>query len=216
MRIGVARERAPSQHQGQIIECVSGQSYETYVSEHVLRVLGAKATGFTLSPDTATGYSRPWSLMGLAARFMLDQRFFGSTVDGYTQLRPFLVDGAPTGASLVRRPRCSSSGERCSGVAGSKAGRSYNQRRRTWHSRRRRPSTAGLSRSGGWHLGSFRGEPYAFHLGGGGGFRSELRIYPRLKCAVAIIGNKTSFDTTPLACFVVRRSRADLRAPSSA
>jgi D-alanyl-D-alanine carboxypeptidase len=60
----------------------------------------------------------------------------------------------------------------------------------------------------GWHLGNLGGVPYANHLGGGGGFRSELRIYPRLNYAVAVVGNETSFDTgsfTQLAVRVPRR-----------
>ena len=57
----------------------------------------------------------------------------------------------------------------------------------------------------GWHLGNGGDEPYAFHVGGGGGFRSELRIYPRRKFAVAVIGNETSFDTAPIARLGARR-----------
>ncbi len=47
----------------------------------------------------------------------------------------------------------------------------------------------------GWHLGCTGSEHYAYRLGGGGGFRSELSNYPRLNYAVAVIGNETSFDT---------------------
>lgn len=49
------------------------------------------------------------------------------------------------------------------------------------------------------HLGESNGEPYAHHIGGGLGFRSELRIYPRLDRAIAVTGNETSFDTGAVA-----------------
>jgi hypothetical protein len=55
----------------------------------------------------------------------------------------------------------------------------------------------------GWHLGEVEGEPCAWHLGGGGGFKSELRIYPRLGYAIAVIGSETSFDTGELSRLVV-------------
>ncbi len=57
----------------------------------------------------------------------------------------------------------------------------------------------------GWHLGCAGSEHYAYQLGGGGGFRSELRIYPRLNYAVTVIGNETGFPTNSLACFLVRQ-----------
>ena len=82
---------------GQIIERVSGQRYEDYVRGHLLEPLGAAATGFARSDGAAIGYQRRWSLMGLAAGWMLDARFFGASSDGYRALRPFTVDGAPYG-----------------------------------------------------------------------------------------------------------------------
>ena len=56
----------------------------------------------------------------------------------------------------------------------------------------------------GWHLGKIGGEPFAYHLGGGGGYRSELRVYPRLGYAVAVLANETSFPTGDWARLVVR------------
>ena len=57
----------------------------------------------------------------------------------------------------------------------------------------------------GWHLEVIGNEPMAFHLGGGGGFRSELRIYPRLNYAIAVVSNETGFNTAAFANLVVRQ-----------
>jgi hypothetical protein len=45
-----------------------------------------------------------------------------------------------------------------------------------------------------WRLGTIDGEPFASH-DGGGGYRSELRVYPRLGYVVAVLGNETDFST---------------------
>lgn len=54
----------------------------------------------------------------------------------------------------------------------------------------------------GWHLST------ASHsstiVGGGGGFRSELRIYPKLGYAMAVLANETSLSEGELARLVVR------------
>lgn len=64
---------------GQLIERVAMQRFERYLEEHVLAPLGCETSGFTVSPEQATGYQKKWSAMGLAARWLLDARFFGET-----------------------------------------------------------------------------------------------------------------------------------------
>ena len=189
---------------GLLIERISGEKYQTFVNERILRPLGAVDAGFVLPQNAATGYSRLWSFMGIAARWMLDGKFFGPTIDGYTELRPFLVDGAPYGG-LVGPP-----------TQMLLLGRAMLARGRVEGGTILRPETvdAALTASRasdgaqlpiglGWHLGALGGEPYAYHIGGGGGFRSELRIYPRLKYAIAVIANETSFNTAALTRLVV-------------
>ena len=189
---------------GQLIERVSGEQYETYVIERILQPLGAMETGFALSQNAATGYSRPWSFMGIAARWLLDRKFFGPTIDGYTELRPFLVDGAPYGGLVGPATQMLLLGRAMLG-GGHVEGRAI-----------LRPETVAAALTPtrasdgsqlpialGWHLGALGDEQYAYHIGGGGGFRSELRIYPRLKYGIAVIANETSFDTAKLTRLVV-------------
>jgi CubicO group peptidase (beta-lactamase class C family) len=190
---------------GQLIERVSGSVYEAYVTEHILRPLGAQEAGFTLPPGAATGYSRRWSLMGIAARFMLDRRLFGPTIDGFTELRPFLVDGAPYGGVVAQAAEILLLGRAMLGH-GAIAGRRILQPQSVELALSPAKALDGTSLpiGLGWHLGRLDAEPFAYHLGGGGGFRSELRIYPRLSCAVAVVGNETSFPTDPLARLAAR------------
>jgi CubicO group peptidase (beta-lactamase class C family) len=185
---------------GVLIETVTGLSFEEYISRNVLKTLGATASGFDLRADAARGYSRAWSFLGLAAPFLIDRKLFGITHSGFTELQPFEVDGAPYGGlvgpvtDMLALGRAMLAGG-C--AAGGRVLDASTVQLALAHSRSRndRPLPVGL----GWHLGEENGENYANHIGGGLGFRSELRIYPRLGCAVAVIANETSFDTSTLA-----------------
>ena len=189
---------------GQIVERASGESFERYIQANVLAPLGCDASGFTVSNAFATPYQSRWSFMGLAARWMLDDRFFGPTVGGYWELRPFEVDGAPYGGlggpvrDLVRLGQMVlAKGEGARGrVLSAKSVRAMMEPALVDGE----ATSIGL----GWHLGEVGGERYVYHLGGGGGYRSELRVYPRLGYAVAVVGNETSFPTDDFTRLVVR------------
>ena len=46
----------------------------------------------------------------------------------------------------------------------------------------------------GWHVGEEDGIRYFFKEGGGGGFHSEMRVYPDHDIATVVIANNTTFD----------------------
>lgn len=190
---------------GQLIERVTSLRFEAYVHTRVLAPLGCESAGFAVTGDRAMPYQRRWSLMGLASRFMLDSRFFGPTVGPYWELRPFTVDGAPYGGlggpvgELLRLGQMMLADGMGEGgrVLSSTSVRAMITPTVTPHGRR---TSVGL----GWRLGECDGESFAHHLGGGGGYRSELRIVPRLGYAVAVIANETSFPTEQFTRLVVR------------
>jgi CubicO group peptidase (beta-lactamase class C family) len=190
---------------GKIVERVSGTQYERYVEDNVLSPLGCHASGFAVTADRATAYQEKWSFMGLAARWMVDSRFIGGTVDGYWELHPFTVDGAPHGGlngpvdCLLRFGRMTlMDGEGENGRV--LAPESVRTMLKPTATRDGRPTAVGLA----WHVGKIDGEPFANHTGGGGGYVAELRIYPRRGYAVAVLANESSFSTDELARVVVR------------
>jgi D-alanyl-D-alanine carboxypeptidase len=190
---------------GKIVERVSGTPYERYVEENVLAPLGCRASGFAVTSDRATAYQNKWSFMGLAARLMVGGRFIEETVDGYWALRPFTVDGAPHGGlngpvdCLLRFGRMTMlDGEGENGLVLSAD--SVRAMLKPTLLADGKPSGFGLS----WRLGEIDGEPYADHDGGGGGFRAELRLYPRKGYAAAVLANETGFPTAELVRAIVR------------
>jgi CubicO group peptidase (beta-lactamase class C family) len=190
---------------GQVIERASGERYGEYVKRHILDVLGMDGAGFVHpSGPVATGHARTWSLMGIAGRLMLDGKFIGEARDGFTALRPFLLDGAPYGGLVGTVPDLARflaahlnggafQGRRILGEASAAAMRTRQM------DLQGRPMPMGL----GWHPGSIGGEEYWYHLGGGGGFKSELRLYADRGYGVAVVASETSFDTEQISRLVI-------------
>jgi hypothetical protein len=68
-------------------------------------------------------------------------------------------------------------------------------------------STSGREMSGriglGWHLAGSEEMRSCYHLGGGAGYRSELRIYPSLGYGIGVMGNETSYETGAITRMIV-------------
>ena len=190
---------------GLIVERESGETFQEHITKDVLEPLGCAASAFGGRSERATGYQRRLSFMGLAARWMLDGRFFDGSAGPYRVLRPFDVDGAPYGGLsgpvddlLALAEMVLADGLGPGGVFLSTA--TISTMLTPFVTSGGKATEIGL----GWHLGKIGGEPFAYHLGGGGGYRSELRVYPRLGYAVAVLANETSFPTGDWARLVVR------------
>ena len=61
------------------------------------------------------------------------------------------------------------------------------------------PQSIGL----GWHLDGSHEMRSCYHLGGGAGYRSELRIYPSLGYGIGVMGNETSYDAGAVTRMIV-------------
>lgn len=194
---------------GRLIERVSGLRYEEYLQRRVLEPLGCTGTGFSIPGNEATGYQRRWTPMGLSARWMVGARFFDEPIDGYRPLRLFTLDGAPYGGligpvcDLLRFARMalgSGMGERARVLEEGSVREMLTPAR----DRRGRALPIGL----GWHLGK---ENSAFHLGGGCGYRSELRLYPARGYAAVVLANETGFPTGKLTRLLASVTAAERR-----
>jgi CubicO group peptidase (beta-lactamase class C family) len=190
---------------GKIVEQASGTHYETYVEKNVLGPLGCRASGFAVPADRATAYQRKWAFNSIAAHWLLDGRFFGDTMAGFEELRPFTVDGIPHGGlngpvdCLLRFGRMMlRDGEGENGrVLSTESVRAMLTPTRLHDGKF---ASFGLA----WSLGTIDGEKFADHEGGGGGYRAELRLYPHLGYAAAVLANETDFSTGGLARIILQ------------
>lgn len=189
---------------GRMVERVSGRSFGRALAERVLAPLGALTSGLDLPADAARGHQRRFTPLGLAAWWMLPARFFGPARAGLWELRPFAVDGAPYGGLIGPVEELLLLGRAMLRQGSGARGRVLPPEAAA--AMLAPAHTAGgeaLPMGLGWHLGEVEGEPCAWHVGGGGGFKAELRIYPRLGYAIAVAGSETSFDTGALTRLVV-------------
>jgi D-alanyl-D-alanine carboxypeptidase len=185
---------------GVIIEAVSGQSYESYVTEHILQPLGMSRTGFVYS--TA----------------MAEHEAAGTlpVVHFYTPLLPTLLDTKALirerDGKLLWMNRNYIDATPSTGLIGSaqdvgklmlaylKQGTLNGQTILHPDSIALLTETAPIDGRGlGWAIGDANGHRYLEHMGGGPGFATTMRIYPDLNLGIAILSNGTDLDRAGLA-----------------
>jgi CubicO group peptidase (beta-lactamase class C family) len=180
---------------GAIIEAVTEQSYENYVSEHILQPLGMSRTSFVYTPLISE-----YEALGTLP-----------VVHTYTPLVPFLLDFR----ALIRErkgklfwiKRIYIDATPSSGLIGSapdvarllltylKGGRPIMKPK----SVSLMTNTAPLDGIGlGWFVSPNPDIFYLEHNGGGPGFATAMRIYPKKDLGIAVLANGTDLDRAGL------------------
>jgi len=179
---------------GRIVTSVTAQSFQSYVQENILNPLASEESSAGFSIDAAhhaTGYQKKLSPLGIFLYFMIDRRMIDSSEHGRFRFHPVYMNGPAYGglicsASWLARfledtlrptPRLCSARTRDLLLTPQQTsdGRS-----------------AGMTL--GWRIGSLRGEPYFGKPGGGPGFQSNVRIYPKRGIGTAWMANETGVD----------------------
>ena len=185
---------------GVVVAVASGIPYERYVREKILKPLGMSLTDFTYTPDmihtAAIGYQKRMSLMGLVLPWMgIPEGILAGKVDGFISFNRFYLDGSSYGGLIgpirdaARFLQAHLNHGRVNGVQMlSPDSVSVMQQ----ISARGDKLDFGL----GWFREHTLGLPpdYLQQLGGGAGFSSIMRIYPKESLGIVIMGNSTSFD----------------------
>lgn len=177
---------------GEIIEAVSGVTYEEYVVQNILRPIGVppRELGFTTDPaHHASGYHRRNSLSYPLLGWLLDRRRMLAVSEGVWQrFQPYVMNGAAYGGLSG-----TADGFACYVQALLDPGNTIlsAQSRQSLFTenvlRNGKPSGMALA----WFTGSLNGEPYYDHAGGGGGYYAELRVYPALRRGSVLLTNRT-------------------------
>ncbi len=185
---------------GAVIEAVSGQSYETYITENILQPLGMSQTSFiysrAMAEHEAAGTLPVIHFFTPLLPTLLDTNTLIRERDGkmlwmnrvYIDATPStgLIGSAPDAAKLMMAylNRVTPNGqlillpESISTLT----------------------NTAPLDGRGlGWAVGESNGERYLEHGGGGPGFAAIMRLYPDDRLGIAILSNGTDLDRDGLA-----------------
>ena len=181
---------------GEIVEQTTGRSYAEYMRENVLTPLGLtrREIDFTIAEPAihANGYLARYSFLNLAKGLVMDREFWGGYEGDWLRFERHHLDG-PAFGGMIGTARGFSRFLQdqlrpTSVLLGSDAKRMLGARQ---------VNAAGepIPMMLGWHVGETDGVVYLFKEGGGGGFHSEMRLYPTRGIGTVVIVNATEFDT---------------------
>jgi CubicO group peptidase (beta-lactamase class C family) len=182
---------------GKIVERVSGQSYTDYVRTNIIQPLGLSSQEMDfVIPDPARhakGYLAKYSLMNLMKGLVTDSKFWGGYEGNWLRLRSHHLNG-PAFGGLVGTARSFArllqDQLRTKSVLLSPETKRLLETQQTDGRGKKIPMTLG------WHVGDLNGTVYFFKEGGGGGFHSEMRLYPAKGIASVTMVNSTVFNST--------------------
>jgi CubicO group peptidase (beta-lactamase class C family) len=178
---------------GQLVEQVTGGSYEEYINVHIAGKLGLRDQDLSfVVPDPlahATGYQKRMSLLNLLLGLFINKRkFMGEPEGAWRPFRSFYVNGTAYGG-LVGNPRAfvryGQELLKDGGVLISPESRKILFE----ENKNAKGEKTGMCLS--WFVGKLLGNTYYTHAGGGGGYYCEVRLYPDLNIGSVIFFNRT-------------------------
>ena len=183
---------------GKIIERLTSHTYSDYVTTQILEPLEAPPgeMGFVIADPQrhAAGYLARSSPMNWAKRFLMDPAFWEGYDDNWLRFRNHYLNGPAFGGLIgtargfARFLQDQLSKE---SVLLTDNARNLLSEPQTDHDGGTIPMTLG------WHIGTQQGTTYRFKEGGGGGFHSEMRLYPGVGIGSVVMVNSTTFKSSP-------------------
>ena len=164
---------------GKIVERAIGRSYSDYVTADILERLdpsGSELDFVIRDPARhAKGYLARYSLMNLLKGFVTDRKFWGSYEGHWLRLESHYLNGPAfgglVGSALGFTHFLQDQLQDRSALFGAESKRLL-ETQQTDGAGRLIPMILG------WHVGKANGVAHFFKEGGGGGFHSEMRLYP--------------------------------------
>lgn len=179
---------------GALIEQISGGSFTSYVESQVFTPLGltTRDMAYAIADPAghASGYLERVSFLNLMRPFLIDDRLVGPAQGRWLEIRPHYVNGPAFGGIVASakgfatflqdqlRKRSCVLGEHARGL--------FFEQQRTVHE--------DIPMTLGWHMGSLGTARHYFKEGGGGGFRSMMRLYKRQGIGTVLMVNATTFN----------------------
>ena len=194
---------------GEIVAKASGQPFVSYVTEHLFERLGlsVKDMAFTISEPEhhARGYLARFSIMNAMKGLLTDRKFWGGYEGRWFRFNDHYLNG-PSFGGIVASARAVSRFlqdqlQSPSVLLGPEA-------KSLLETQQKDAQNRPIPMSLGWHVGSASGRRYLFKEGGGGGFHSEMRLYPSRGLGSVVMANDTEFRSTQ---FLNQRDAAFLK-----
>jgi D-alanyl-D-alanine carboxypeptidase len=176
---------------GQLVERVSGQSFETYVTENIIARSGISPSdlNFRIQQSShAVGYHKWWSLSNAIFGFLIDkEKFMGEKEGRWKPFKLFYNNGTPYGGMFGSAPGLIKYAQTLLQQNSILLNDHYKEILFTESMAKEKPTGMSLS----WFTGSLKGNRFFAHAGGGGGYYVELRVYPELGVGSVIMYNRS-------------------------
>lgn len=182
---------------GKVVEQVTGQPYPVYIRRNVIQPLRIppQEMAFVISDESrhANGYLKKYSLMNLVKGFVIERKFVGGYEGHWLRLNSHYLNG-PAFGGLIGTARGFS--RFLQDQLQSESVLFGPETKRLLETRQTDGAGRTIPMTPGWHVGETHGVAYFFKEGGGGGFHSEMRVYPTRGIATVVLANSTEFSST--------------------
>ena len=180
---------------GKIVERASGETFPSYVREHILRPLAITQDelGYVVADPAhhATGYLEKYSFMNLAKGFLIDRDLIGEYAGRWLEIRSHYLNG-PAFGGLVGTAR--GFGKFLQDQLRQRSALLADTTRNLLYAPQQTKSGVPVAMTLGWHIGDLDSVRFFYKEGGGGGFHSMMRVYPASGIGTVIMTNATGFD----------------------
>ncbi|WP_296700595.1 serine hydrolase [Algoriphagus sp.] len=176
---------------GRLIEKISGKEYQAYITENILNFLPTKQyIGFNIPElNHATGYHANTWFQNLVLGFILDKsKMMYRADEDWKGFYPFYTNGAPYGG-IISTPNALRA--YCQELLKNKGTILPKTAVDEMLTRQTTNKGSNTDMCLGWFKGKLAGKDYFCHAGGGGGYYSEIRIYPALHLGSVIMLNSS-------------------------
>lgn len=177
---------------GQLIEKLSGKSYEDYVTVNIIQKLpvNPEDLGFSINVESqAKGYHKTLSFSNILLGFLINKsKFMGETEGKWRPFKNYYVNGTSYGGLIGKPAAFVKYIQELLKDSSSLLSNEYKQMLFQVNKNNQGRNT-GMCLS--WFAGELNGNKYFAHAGGGGGYYCEIRIYPELKIGSVIFFNRS-------------------------
>ncbi|WP_157831527.1 serine hydrolase domain-containing protein [Confluentibacter flavum] len=181
---------------GLLIEKVTGNTYEDYITENIIRRLPINPYDLAFVANNgevhAKGYHKKMSFSNLLLGFFIDKsKFMGKTEGKWRSFNNYYVNGSPYGG-LIGSP--TSFVKYIQELLKEKSVliSEENKALLFQENKNNKGENTGLCLS--WFSGELNGNKYFAHAGGGGGYYCEIRIYTEINKGSIIFFNRTGLS----------------------
>lgn len=181
---------------GQLIEIVSGKTYEAFITDNILHKLALQqdTLGFSIAKnDThAKGYIKRASFSNLILGYFINKsKFMGRKEGKWRPFKSYFVNGAPYGG-LIGNPIAFV--KYVQELLNDESVLISNKYKALLFQDNKNNKGKNTGMCLGWFKGELNGIKYYTHAGGGGGYYCEIRIYPEIKMGSVIFFNRTGMS----------------------